>query len=96
MHRVVVTEEMKKAFAEKDEECPICYHMYDTGQEIRKLGCTHMFHTACIDPWLTSHRPSCPMCMKAVFEHEADVDVAAVADAQAAPEAGAAEGQGGG
>lgn len=48
------------------DECGICYADYENSQYIRLLTCGHFFHDACVDDWLTRHRPSCPLCLASV------------------------------
>ncbi|VDP93507.1 unnamed protein product [Echinostoma caproni] len=35
-------------------QCRICLMSFQMGDEVRRLvpGCEHIFHAACIDPWL--------------------------------------------
>ena len=40
---------------------------------IRQLECSHAFHAACIDPWLTEQDGSCPICRRGVA-HTSDGD----------------------
>eukprot|EP00913_Durusdinium_trenchii_P013312 g12494.t2 len=40
--------------AEKDTRCVICQEAYEIGEEVRKLPCSHTYHRACIDRWLTT------------------------------------------
>lgn len=47
-------------------ECPICYTSILDNQ-VRTLSCSHVFHDACIESWITSQTnslitPSCPYC----------------------------------
>jgi Ring finger domain len=42
--------------------CSICQDDLKEGDRIRTLRqCQHLFHAACLDPWITQHG-SCPMC----------------------------------
>ena len=68
-------------------ECVVCLAEYEDKEIVRRLPhCSHWFHAACIDQWLTS-RATCPLCrtsMKQVEEaggREAD----GVADEDSAP-----------
>lgn len=44
------------------DSCAICIDVIDEDDDIRGLTCGHAFHTACLDPWLTSRRACCPLC----------------------------------
>jgi hypothetical protein len=44
------------------ESCAICIDDYESGDELRALGCGHAFHKDCIDPWLITKRACCPVC----------------------------------
>ncbi|KAK4536261.1 hypothetical protein CDCA_CDCA08G2286 [Cyanidium caldarium] len=41
--------------------CHICLEDFAKGDSVRCLGCHHMFHVACIDPWL-QRSAACPVC----------------------------------
>ncbi|XP_030553811.1 RING-H2 finger protein ATL70-like [Rhodamnia argentea] len=42
--------------------CSICLADYKGHHELRMIpDCGHLFHHACIDPWLRMH-PTCPVC----------------------------------
>ncbi len=41
--------------------CSICAEDYVDGDELRKLPCGHLFHQACIDPWLRDRARTCPL-----------------------------------
>lgn len=41
--------------------CSICLATCEPGQVVRTLPCFHMFHSQCVDPWL-SKEPTCPNC----------------------------------
>ncbi|KAG7544968.1 Zinc finger RING-type [Arabidopsis suecica] len=53
-------------------ECAICITEFSDGDEIRILPlCSHAFHVACIDKWLTS-RSSCPSCRRILVPVKCD------------------------
>jgi len=42
--------------------CCICFEDLQDGERVRAIRkCQHLFHTACIDPWLL-RKAECPMC----------------------------------
>ncbi|CAA7031002.1 unnamed protein product [Microthlaspi erraticum] len=48
-------------------ECAICLTEFSVGEEIEVLPmCSHTFHVACIDEWLT-YSSSCPSCRRRVL-----------------------------
>ncbi|KAK9809940.1 hypothetical protein WJX72_002135 [[Myrmecia] bisecta] len=42
--------------------CAICLEDYREGEKLRVLPCQHRFHMECIDQWLSSRKPLCPIC----------------------------------
>lgn len=44
------------------ETCAICLEDYESGEKLRQLPCHHDFHIGCIDQWLLTRRPFCPIC----------------------------------
>jgi hypothetical protein len=53
-----ITQELR----EKNENCPVCREEFCDNDEVRTLKCSHIFHTDCVDNWLTNHSHKCPCC----------------------------------
>lgn len=51
---------------EEPFECCFCLEMVEKGNCVRRLGCAHAFHKACIDQWLCHEQRGkerrCPLC----------------------------------
>jgi E3 ubiquitin-protein ligase RNF115/126 len=43
------------------KDCPICFNDWELNEEAKKMPCGHVFHEACLLPWLNT-RNSCPIC----------------------------------
>ncbi|KAK8112937.1 hypothetical protein PG984_013463 [Apiospora sp. TS-2023a] len=41
--------------------CSICTEDFRQGDKLRNLACGHLFHPACIDPWLCDRSRTCPL-----------------------------------
>jgi hypothetical protein len=46
-------------------DCSICYDPYEDGNLLKKLPCSHTYHSSCIDEWLKM-KNKCPICKKKV------------------------------
>ncbi|XP_057706709.1 E3 ubiquitin-protein ligase RNF130 [Corythoichthys intestinalis] len=58
------TRTVKKGDKETDPDfnhCAVCIEAYQLNDVVRVLPCKHVFHRACVDPWLNEHC-TCPMC----------------------------------
>lgn len=51
----------QRQFGDHDKECTICLCESQKGDRLIALPCQHVFHFACLKPWLDSHN-SCPTC----------------------------------
>lgn len=53
------------------ETCPICIVDFDDGDDVRVLPCEgkHVFHQACVDPWLLELSSSCPICRHGTYQN---------------------------
>lgn len=52
-------------------DCTICLETLKQGDEVKKLPCGHVFHAACVTPWLMKRRAVCPVCRQGIFDDEA-------------------------
>jgi hypothetical protein len=56
--------------SEEPGECAVCLAEYAGGEEVRVLpACRHGFHRACVDRWLLTRAPTCPVCRAPVAAH---------------------------
>lgn len=51
IERVPFTQ-ITKEDVDRNLQCSVCMEDYKVGESVRKLDCTHVFHTDCIVPWL--------------------------------------------
>lgn len=52
-------------FKEPGAMCVVCIAEYEDGDTLRRLPCSHFFHSRCADRWL--HRSKkCPLCMQSI------------------------------
>ncbi|VAI35150.1 unnamed protein product [Triticum turgidum subsp. durum] len=63
----------RKIEEENDAEagdCAVCLAEYAAGDEVRVLpACRHGFHRECVDRWLLTRAPTCPVCRAPVAAH---------------------------
>ena len=48
--------------------CSVCQDQMKKDEIVRTLGCTHVFHKTCVDPWLLSRSVLCPTCRHDIRE----------------------------
>ncbi|CUS24847.1 LAQU0S20e01200g1_1 [Lachancea quebecensis] len=46
------------------ESCVICQEQLNDLNNVRVLGCSHVFHTHCIDRWVCGNSACCPLCKR--------------------------------
>ncbi|CAD5176558.1 unnamed protein product [Musa acuminata subsp. malaccensis] len=46
-------------------ECSICLEKFSEGEGVIRLPCGHMYHHACLEPWMQAHQ-LCPYCRASV------------------------------
>ncbi|KAI4339430.1 hypothetical protein MLD38_024377 [Melastoma candidum] len=50
---------------EEEEDCAVCLCRLEVGDQIKELGCYHVFHMVCFDRWAGHCRhPTCPLCRR--------------------------------
>jgi hypothetical protein len=66
-----IKEQLTSTDKECDETCVICQEDFKDDDEATNVGCSghHVFHTACIKPWLTDMSKKCPTCREDLTEH---------------------------
>ena len=65
--------DLEPNLAERCDKCPVCRDEFRDNDIIRVLNCEHIFHTDCIDNWLTQHSHKCPCCRKEAGIHKANI-----------------------
>ena len=61
-------------------QCVICLSRYKRGTMVSSLPCGHMFHWACVKPWLQTRSVLCPVCRSPANETKALAVAADVRD----------------
>ncbi|CAN6445930.1 unnamed protein product [Victoria cruziana] len=54
----------------EEKECVVCLCRIEQGEEVRKLGCSHVFHRSCLDGWFGMLKMNCPLCRAPLMEEE--------------------------
>lgn len=72
--------------------CAICLEVFGGDDIVRGLVCGHVFHAACVDPWLIQRRACCPICKrdyyKEVHEREAHLQASRTGESRDAGDQG--------
>lgn len=42
--------------------CVVCLSRVRRGEQVRRLGCAHLFHRRCLDGWVGRRNVGCPLC----------------------------------
>ncbi|OMJ76872.1 hypothetical protein SteCoe_23680 [Stentor coeruleus] len=52
------------------DPCCVCFERFNFGCFVRELPCKHLFHTSCIDEWISLRKnlSACPLCLKPIFD----------------------------
>lgn len=58
---------------EKNDYCPVCREEYHDNDNVRTLCCGHVFHSECVDNWLTNHSHKCPCCRQTTGNYKPDI-----------------------
>lgn len=51
------------------EKCFICLEMMERGEMVVRIPCSHVFHGACIQDFITHQHRQCPLCRTAIPTH---------------------------
>jgi hypothetical protein len=49
-----------------DNKCVVCQYEFKNGETVTQLTCGHLFHSECVDTWLSKNKV-CPMCHKEII-----------------------------
>ena len=55
----------KNKFKGDDNKCVVCQYEFKNGENVTKLPCGHLFHSECVDTWLSKNKVF-PMCHKEI------------------------------
>ncbi|CAG4955671.1 unnamed protein product [Parnassius apollo] len=65
--------------AAANTSCSVCWENFLEGESISRLECEHVFHSACIRPWLQLHA-TCPICRRSLLPDAPAADAAPLPD----------------
>lgn len=51
---------------ENTNECAICHEPMAKNEAITKLGCTHRFHSGCLESSMRAGHANCPLCRRVI------------------------------
>ncbi|KAH6645615.1 hypothetical protein BKA67DRAFT_119795 [Truncatella angustata] len=51
--------------------CAICLEVIKTNDTIYHLRCDHLYHQQCMEEWVTTMHPSCPLCRQSIYATKA-------------------------
>lgn len=72
------------AHVDNKASCSVCFDAFELGEEgVIELPCEHLYHPACIHPWLATHN-TCPVCRAPLPAAAAPARAPAVDPARAA------------
>ena len=61
-----------KELDDSERKCLVCQCEYEEDDELRRLPCSHCFHTECVDQWL-AEKDACPYCRQAIRKESGEV-----------------------
>jgi len=65
--------EYESNIKEINTKCTVCQASFEGEDDTRILNCNHVYHTDCIDNWLTNYNYLCPCCREPAAEHFANL-----------------------
>jgi|LauGreDrversion4_2_1035121.scaffolds.fasta_scaffold187574_1 hypothetical protein len=65
--------EYESNIKEVNTKCTVCQACFEGEDDTRILNCNHVYHTDCIDNWLTNYNYLCPCCREPAAEHFANL-----------------------
>lgn len=65
--------EYESNIKEINTKCTVCQACFEGEDDTRILNCNHVYHTDCIDNWLSNYNYLCPCCREPAAEHFANL-----------------------